>query len=84
MESRYRWQPIAALAVAFVLLLVGIHSTGASAGGTATASKAATVGIANFAFHPATLTVAKGSTVTFSNLSKVTHTATRAAPSTPA
>jgi plastocyanin len=76
-KSQCRWQPIAAVAVVFVLLLLGIYSTGASAGGTATASRAATVSIANFAFHPPTLTVAKGSQVTFSNSSKVTHTATR-------
>jgi plastocyanin len=76
-KSRHGWQLTAAAALVFGLLLVGIHNTGASAGETATASKAATVDIANFAFHPPTLTVAKGSQVTFSNSSKVTHTATR-------
>jgi plastocyanin len=76
-KSRQGWRPIAAVTVAFALLLFGIHSTGASAGGTAAASKVATVGIANFAFHPPTLTIAKGGQVTFSNSSKVTHTATR-------
>jgi plastocyanin len=76
-KSRHWWQPIVALAVVFGLLLIGIHSTGASAGGTATTSKVATVGIANFAFKPATLTIAKGSQVTFSNSSQVAHTATR-------
>ncbi len=65
------------MAVVFGLLLTGIYSTAAAAGGTATASKVARVGIDNFAFHPPTLTVAKGSQVTFSNSSKVTHTATR-------
>lgn len=65
------------MALVFGLLLIGIHSTGATAGGTATASKGATVGINHFAFHPPTLTIAKGSQVTFANSSNVTHTATR-------
>jgi plastocyanin len=64
---------IAALALA----LTGLGGTAASAGGTARTSRAASVNIANFAFHPPTLTIAKGGTVTFSNSSKVTHTATR-------
>jgi plastocyanin len=62
---------------AFVLSLVGLSATAASAGDAAQASGAQKVDINNFAFRPATLTVAKGSTVTFSNSSKVTHTATR-------
>lgn len=65
------------MALVFGLLLLAIHSTGAAAGGTAGASKVATVSIANFAFKPATLTIAKGSQVAFSNSSNVTHTATR-------
>src|SRR6185312_10698802 len=76
MGSRYGWQLIGVVAVAFGLMLAGIHSAGAT-GPTATASKAAKVDINNFAFHPPTLTVAKGSSVTFSNSSKVSHTATR-------
>jgi plastocyanin len=62
---------------AFALALAGLGGTAASAGGTARASKAPRVGIANFAYHPPTLTIAKGATVTFANSSKVTHTATR-------
>jgi plastocyanin len=77
MRSRYRWQLIGVVAVAFGLMLAGIHSAGAASGPTGTASKVAKVDIDNFAFHPPTLTVAKGSSVTFSNSSKVSHTATR-------
>lgn len=76
-RSRYGWQAIAAVAVVFGLVLAGIHSAGASTGPTATASRVATVDIDNFAFHPPTLTIAKGSSVTFSNSSKARHTATR-------
>jgi plastocyanin len=64
-------------ALAFALALVGLRGEPASAGPVARASGSATVDINNFAFHPPTLTVAKGTTVTFSNSSKVTHTATR-------
>jgi plastocyanin len=74
---RYGWRAIGVVAVAFGLMLTGIHSAGAASGPAASASKGATVDINNFAFHPPTLTVAKGSTVTFSNSSKVAHTATR-------
>ena len=66
------------IAVALGLMLGGIHGAGAATGQTATASKAATVSIDNFAFHPPALTIARGSGVTFSNSSKVSHTATRA------
>jgi plastocyanin len=62
---------------AFALALAGLSGTAASAGDlTAETSRAASVEINHFAFHPPTLRVAKGSTVTFSNASKVTHTAT--------
>lgn len=77
MKSRYGWQLIGVVAVAFGLMLAGIHSAGAATGAAATASKGATVDINNFAFHPPTLRVAKGTSVTFSNSSKVSHTATR-------
>jgi plastocyanin len=59
-----------------MLLLLGPAGDAASAGGTAKASAAKTVGIRNFAFRPGTLTVAKGSQVTFSNSDGVAHTAT--------
>jgi len=61
----------------FALALTGLSGAAASAGDTARASRAADVDIANFAFHPPTLRIAKGGTVNFSNSSKVTHTATR-------
>ena len=62
--------------LAFVLALVGLRGELASAGPIAQASRSATVNINHFAFHPPTLTIAKGTTVDFSNSSKVTHTAT--------
>jgi plastocyanin len=77
MKTRYGWQLIGVVAVAFGLMLAGIHSAGAASGPTAAVSKVAKVDINNFAFHPPTLTVAKSASVTFSNSSKVSHTATR-------
>lgn len=78
LRSRPAAKLVALLAVAAVALaLAGLSGVARAAGGTATASRAATVDINHFAFHPPTLTVAKGATVTFSNSSKVTHTATR-------
>jgi plastocyanin len=59
------------------LAVIGLRSELAAAGPTAVASKTATVDINHFAFHPPTLTVKKGTTVDFTNSSKVTHTATR-------
>jgi plastocyanin len=59
------------------LMLIGIRGEIASAGETARASATATVRIVNFAFKPATLKVAKGSRVSFSNTSSTAHTATR-------
>lgn len=62
------------------------HGRGGCAGPTAdrmrgagdtTASKPKTVKVVNFAFKPATLAIAKGSSVSFSNTSTATHTATR-------
>lgn len=62
---------------AFALALAGLGGSAASAGDvTAGASRAGSVEINHFAFHPPTLRVAKGGTVTFANASKVTHTAT--------
>jgi plastocyanin len=77
-RARYRWQLVAAAAVVLGLLLIGARGSGAATGASAVASKTATVRIANFAFQPATLRIAKGDRVSFSNASKVTHTATRA------
>ena len=68
----------AALALlALGLALIGLGGQTASADGTARASASARVDIDNFAFHPPTLRVAKGTRVVFANSSGVTHTATR-------
>jgi plastocyanin len=75
------WKFAAAIAlVAFGLALMGLRGAIASAGDTtAHASRGGGgVEINHFAFHPPTLTIAKGTKVTFSNTSHVTHTATRA------
>lgn len=78
LRSRSGQKLVALLAVvACALAVAGLSGAATAAGGTAAASRAATVDINHFAFHPPTLTVAKGATVTFSNSSKVTHTATR-------
>jgi plastocyanin len=61
-----------AAAVALMLAALGSSASGASA----TASAAKSVQIKHFAYHPGTLRVPKGSTVTFSNASGVKHTAT--------
>jgi plastocyanin len=79
LRSRRGWQAIAVAlaAVAFGLALAGMRSAIASAGGTAQASRAATVDINHFAYHPPTLTIGAGSKVVFSNTSGTAHTATR-------
>jgi plastocyanin len=58
------------LLVLTALALVALASSAEGAGKT--------VAIRGFAFHPGTLTVPKGSTVTFANSDGVTHTATDA------
>jgi plastocyanin len=62
---------IAALALVW---LQGAQASGESAQSSATKS----VHIRNFAFHPPTLRIAKGTRVAFVNSSGVAHTATRA------
>jgi plastocyanin len=74
---RARWAGFCLAVGLMGLALIGLRSELASAGPTATASKTSTVGINGFAFHPPTLTIKKGTTVNFTNSSKVTHTATR-------
>jgi plastocyanin len=67
---RRRTGGTAAVLLALGLVLLSLGGSLASArGGTA-------VGIRDFAYHPGTLTVAKGSQVTFSNSDGVAHTAT--------
>lgn len=74
---RARWI-FAVAVVAVALLLLALRGSDASAREGAQASRASTVNIANFAFKPGKLTVAKGTKVSFSNSDGVTHTATRA------
>ncbi len=78
-RSPQRWQAVAVVlaVIAFGLVLAGIRGDVAAAGETARASRTATVAIPSFEFKPATLTVARGSRVRFSNTSGRTHTATR-------
>lgn len=66
------------LAVALMALAVAGLRSELAVGSTAQASATKTVDIDHFAFHPPTLTVKAGTTVTFTNSSNVTHTATRA------
>ena len=65
---------IGSLALAAVLIATGVAP--AAAPGLATASRARTVDIDHFKFHPHTLEVTKGTKVVFSNSAKVAHTAT--------
>jgi plastocyanin len=72
-----RWAAIGLAAGLMVIALLGLRSELAAAGPTAVASKAKTVIINHFAFHPPTLTINAGTKVDFTNTSTVTHTATR-------
>jgi plastocyanin len=72
-----RWA-VMGLAVALMALsVIGLRSELAAAGPTASVSRSKSVDIRNFAFHPPALTIRKGTTVDFTNSSRVTHTATR-------
>jgi plastocyanin len=74
-----RWVAIGFAVATMALALAGLHSElAASAGPTAQLSATKTVDINHFAYSPTPLTIATGTTVTFTNSSKVTHTATRA------
>jgi plastocyanin len=75
--QRTRWLAIAFALALTALALLALRSELASAGSGATFSRAGSVTIRNFAFHPQTLTVAAGTEVDFANSSGVTHTATR-------
>jgi plastocyanin len=68
---------IALAASALLLALVGLRGELAAAEPTALASATKTVSIKSFAFHPPTLKISKGTSVSFSNDSAVSHTATR-------
>jgi plastocyanin len=65
---------IGSLALALALLVS--QAAPAAQPGPAQASKAKTVDISHFEFHPPTLSVAKGAKVVFSNSSGTAHTAT--------
>ncbi len=77
--SRPGWQKVFAVlaVVIFALALAGIRGASAAGEGDATASRAFSVDINHFAFHPATLRISPGSKVVFSNSSGIAHTATR-------
>ena len=62
--------------LAFVAALLASQAAPAAQPGSAQASKAKTVDISHFEFHPPTLSVAKGTRVVFSNSSGTAHTAT--------
>lgn len=68
----------AAICACLASLLLVLATSQAAPERQASASKAAPVVIRNFAFHPKTLEIAKGTKVAFSNSSEVPHTATRA------
>jgi plastocyanin len=72
---RARW--ILTITIASVALFAALYGSQASAGEVAQTSRAKTVKIAGFAFKPGKLTVARGTTVTFSNSDSAPHTATR-------
>ena len=59
-----------------VAALIATQAVPAAAPGPATASRAKTVDINHFKFHPHTLEIAKGARVVFSNSAGVAHTAT--------
>jgi plastocyanin len=62
------------MAVLAVAALLGGRAIGATVAATASGTKS--VDINHFAFHPPTLHVKRGTSVTFANSSNVTHTAT--------
>ncbi len=72
-----RWAAMALAVALMALAVIGLRSELAAAGPTASISGARTVDINHFAFHPPALTIRKGTTVDFTNSSRVTHTATR-------
>ena len=62
--------------LALALALLASQAAPAAQTGPAQASKATTVDISHFEFHPPTLAVAKGTRVVFANSSGTAHTAT--------
>lgn len=76
LSGRERLAVAGAIFAIAALALVALGRNEASAAGGATASGSATVKIAHLAYKPTPLHVGKGTTVVFSNASKVAHTAT--------
>jgi plastocyanin len=72
-SSQRRWG--LALLIAVAVLAVAALQGGRASGATAQASGAKSVRIENFAFHPPTLKVKRGSRVAFTNSDDTTHTA---------
>jgi plastocyanin len=77
MGPRGRLAAAGAILAIAALAVFALSRDHASAAAEATASGSATVTIAHFKYSPTPLHVAKGTTVVFSNASKVKHTATR-------
>src|SRR5581483_1380489 len=69
-----RWFPL----LAVLAIVTGL--AGAGAGKPVQAQEAASVTIKDFAFMPATITVAPGTTITWTNEDTAPHTATSGAP----
>ncbi|HEY0391913.1 MAG TPA: cupredoxin domain-containing protein [Solirubrobacterales bacterium] len=67
---------VACLAVVLAAALSVSQVAPAAQSGPAQASKAKTIDISHFDFHPPTLQVARGTRVVFSNSSGTAHTAT--------
>ncbi|HEY1687859.1 MAG TPA: cupredoxin domain-containing protein [Solirubrobacteraceae bacterium] len=68
---------LAAAATALVALLLAGHSASSSAGSpSAVVSGHVTIHIVNFAYMPASVTVTRGTRITFTNEDDVEHTAT--------
>lgn len=65
-------------ALALTIVLAASQAAPAFEPGPATSSATKTVAISNFKFRPATLEIAKGTKVVFSNTANLTHTATDA------
>jgi plastocyanin len=68
---------IAIAATVMALSLIGIHDALARPGGKAEASRAGGVHISTVVYMPKVLHVRRGTTVTWTNESQTTHTATR-------
>jgi plastocyanin len=73
--KRQRWGALALVIGLAVLGTFAVRDGSASGHATAMASATKKVDIRNFAFHPGTITVKRGSQVSFTNSSGVTHTA---------